>query len=397
MPEVQKIDLLDVVILFAKNKFKYTLIVFLITLFGLVIALIWPKQYISHLTYVTNQGNGLNMSSGGILGSLASLSVSTPELSAEQILIILRSDDLLDLVITEFDLEEVYKSEIPEVLRLKLNNAIKIEDYREGGFGISSIIATKLSFEDEDPVRAYEMLKYYYSQADSIVLEKNKASLKSSFDLLSGRFETNKRELFEAEDSLNAFQKKFGIIEIEEQAKAAIINIANIQTQIVALELQVNIATASFGEESNQVRELSIQLSETRKKYNELVYSESDYLESDIQKPLLELPDLTKEYIRLFREAQVQQELYKVLYPQYEQQKLNFEEIQTGLMLIDDPDIPTYKSSPKRAYIVIASFLFANLFATIVILFRAWKIDVAKNDEETQEKLDELRNHLKLF
>lgn len=164
MPEVQKIDLLDVVILFAKNKFKYTLIVFLITLFGLVIALIWPKQYISHLTYVTNQGNGLNMSSGGILGSLASLSVSTPELSAEQILIILRSDDLLDLVITEFDLEEVYKSEIPEVLRLKLNNAIKIEDYREGGFGISSIIATKLSFEDEDPVRAYEMLKYYYSQ-----------------------------------------------------------------------------------------------------------------------------------------------------------------------------------------------------------------------------------------
>lgn len=214
---------------------------------------------------------------------------------------------------------------------------------------------------------------------------------------MSGRFETNKRELFEAEDSLNAFQKKFGIIEIEEQAKAAIINIANIQTQIVALELQVNIATASFGEESNQVRELSIQLSETRKKYNELVYSESDYLESDIQKPLLELPDLTKEYIRLFREAQVQQELYKVLYPQYEQQKLNFEEIQTGLMLIDDPDIPTYKSSPKRAYIVIASFLFANLFATIVILFRAWKIDVAKNDEETQEKLDELRNHLKLF
>ena len=70
------------------------------------------------------------------------------------------------------------------------------------------------------------------------------------------------------------------------------------------------------------------------------------------------MPPLFAEYYRLFREVEIQQEIYKVLYPQFEQQKLNFNEINSGLSLIDEPTLPTYKFYPKRAFIVIAFFSF---------------------------------------
>ena len=80
----------------------------------------------------------MNLSNGGLLGSLANISVSTPELNTEQILIILRSKDILDAIIDEFDLSKVYETDIPELLRDKLDNAIKIEEYR-GGSGFHQL------------------------------------------------------------------------------------------------------------------------------------------------------------------------------------------------------------------------------------------------------------------
>ena len=345
MPEIKKIDLLDIVTIFAKNKIRYFLIVLTISIFGLILSLIWPFRYTAELTFVANQGNGVNLSNGGLLGSLANISVSTPELNTEQILIILRSKDILDAIIDEFDLSQVYGTDIPELLRDKLDNAIKIEEYREGGFGFSSIIAIKISIEDEEPTRSLEMLNFYYEAINSIILEKNRAYLGKGFYLLDNRFEKNKEDLTEAEENLFLFQKKHGIIEIEEQTKAIIQNIANIQSTIIELELQKSIAEKTFGIGSNEVKEKSILLSETKAKYEQLMTnSKETKISESLQIPLMDMPDISIKYFRLFRELQVQQELYKVLFPQYEQQKLNFEEIKSGLVLIDEPKLPTYKT-----------------------------------------------------
>ena len=79
------------------------------------------------------------------------------------------------------------------------------------------------------------------------------------------------------------------------------------------------------------------------------------------------MPPLFAEYYRLFREVEIQQEIYKVLYPQYEQQKLNFNEINSGLSLIDEPTLPTYVLSKAGIY---SNRLF--LLGFIVLLLRLW-------------------------
>lgn len=389
-------DLLDVAILFANHKMLLLKVVFVFTILGTVLAFIWPKTYKSELTYVLNDNNSVNLSSGGLLSGLANLSVANTEISADQVLIIIRSKAIQDKVIEKFNLEDIYGTEIQEALRIKLDNNVFLEDFREGSIGLNSIIATTFSMTDESPERVFEMINYYYSLVDSTVKNLNKLNIEEGYLMLKSRLQQNEIELREAEDSLLSFQSRYGILEVEEQSKMLIQNIAAVKAEAVKLEIEIGYIKEVFSENNSRLNELELQKKEVDKKYNELL-GEDNTAESgfNIFRPMTEIPELYIEYLRRFREVEVQQEIYKVLYPQYEQQKLNYDEINSGLMLIDPPNFPTYKDSPKRAYIMIASFLFGLFFAVVIILYKEWVVEISKSDDETYKRYGRLIKALK--
>lgn len=396
MSSPKKVDLLDVAIIFAQRKKQLISIIVSITIIGTIIAFVFPKSYKSSLSYVVNSSNSLNLSSGGLLSGLANLSVANKEMTSDQILFILRSDLLIDELIKEFDLGEVYGDEIQEALRKKLNANISIEDFREGGIGLNSIIATKVSVIDESPMRAFKMNEFYFAKLDSIVELLNKSNIETGYSMLENRLDKNLFDLKEAEESLKSFQLENGILEIEEQTKALIQNSSVLKAELVSLEIQIEASKTFFSQDNSEIKAL-----ETRKKFVEEMYQKSLSEESgetgfDIYKPLDQLPSLYIEYLRKFRELEVQQEIYKILYPQYEQQKLNYEEVSSGLTLIDPPGLPTYKNGPKRAYIMIASFLLGCFVAIISVFFSSWKESAKSENNDTYHKYREFINSLKV-
>jgi len=390
MSKNKEVDLLDVATVFAKRKRIVIWGIFIATLFGLVVALIWPKTYKADLTYVLTDSNSIDFSSGGLLSGLANLSVSGSDVTADQTLIILRGKEIKDEIIKEFNLYQVYDSDIQEELRKKLDNKIEIEEFREGGIGFNSVIAVNVAILDEEPERAYEMVNFYYSKLDSIVKSINKKNIEESFLLLQNRLNQNRRDMQVAEDSLLRFQQRYGILEVEEQAKALIENIAEVKSELVQLEIQISYLEKVYEGESPQLKELKLRKQELDQKYRELVQHEpgegSDF---DIYRSLSEMPELFLEYFRRYREVQVQQEIYKVLYPQYEQQKLNYEEINSGLKIVDQATIPTYKDSPKRAYILIVFFLIGFFVSVLIVLFKEWRIKLENEGGEEFEKYQE--------
>ncbi len=397
MSQSKKPDLLDLVIVFASYKILLLKVITIVTLVGIIIAFIWPKTYKSELTYIVNDGNSINLSSGGLLSGLANLSVANTEISADQILIVLRSKTIQDQVIKEFNLEEVYGNDVQEALRKNLDNNIQVEEFREGGIGLNSIIATKFSVKDKDPERAYNMINYYYSLIDSTIKVLNKSNVEDGYFMLESRLFQNEKDLETAEDSLLSFQSRYGILEIEEQSRVLIQNIAAVKAQSVKLEIEIGFIKEMYNENSSMLNELETQKKEVDKKYAELLGSGSEVKEEfDIFRSISDIPELYIEFLRRYREVEVQQEIYKVLYPQYEQQKLNYEEISSGLMLIDNPNFPTYKDSPKRAYIMIASFLFGLFLAIVIVLFKEWRINIEENDNEIFLKYQKFISLLKL-
>lgn len=395
MKENSKKDILDLVTILAKRKKLILTIMMIATIVGVTLAFIWQKSYKSEVSFIVTDGNAINFSSGGILSGLANLSVNGSNITSDQALVLIRNKEIQNKVIDKFNLQEVYGIDIPEALRKKLDNRILVEEKREGGLGFNTIISMTISYTDEDPERAFELVKYYYEQVELKVEDINRRNVEDGYLLLKNRLEQNEEELKIAEDSLVSFQTRYGILEVEEQARAQIEGIAEIRTEIVKLEVEIGYVTEVLGENSSRLSDLRIRKREFERKYNQLVNgTENDIEEFDLFQSVSEMPELFIEYLRRYREVVVQEEIYKVLYPQFEQQKLNFEEVNSGLRIIDPALYPTYKDSPKRAYIIIAVFMFGFLVAVLTVLIQEWKRSIKENSPEDYDRLKKFSDTL---
>ncbi|MEL0010637.1 MAG: Wzz/FepE/Etk N-terminal domain-containing protein, partial [Bacteroidota bacterium] len=99
MTEHKTIDLLDIILVLLNKWKKVLTIMTLFTTIGLIVALIWPQKFKTDLTYIVNSGNSINFSGGGLLNGLANLSVGGDNVSSDQTLVLLRSNQIKDLMI----------------------------------------------------------------------------------------------------------------------------------------------------------------------------------------------------------------------------------------------------------------------------------------------------------
>ena len=214
------------------------------------------------------------------------------------------------------------------------------------------------------------------------------------------RFNENLQDLREAEEELVAFQEEYGILEVESQLKVMIENLGQLKAQIVETEIQKNFALENFGENSAQFRQLESRQEELQKVYNQQLGTSDKIMKEEVQDAevlfpeLLEVPSLGVQYYRLYRNLTVQEEVYKLIYPQYEQQRMLFENVNSGLKLIDEPHLPTYKDSPKRALIVIAGFLLSLFVAFLSIFFVEFKRRGKEENTEGYQLYSEIKSEL---
>ena len=413
------VNILDLLLLIARYRKRIFLIVFGITLVALGASLVWPKTYKSTVRFAQYDSGGGGMA-GSLISSLVQMPFSSGRVSAEQSTIILRSRTMQDAVIDRFDLAEVYGISVREYVREELANNTIIEEAREGGIGFSPIVSVSLSVTDRSPERAKEIAEFYMSQLDSMMTGINRKNAEMTLRTYERRYLQNVRELEQAELALTAFQEEAGILEPESQLRAMMSTIGELRAQMVGLDVQINIAKATLRDSAPQVMELEKQRAEVEKVYNDLIRdSEREFsgsagtgsgagsgtgssvgsdagpgtgsrtgMSGDLFPPMMEMPKMGLEYARLFRERTIQEKIYELIYPQYEQQKMLLDDTNSGIRLIDEANLPTYKHKPKRALIVIAGFLFSIFIAFFSITFSEFvKRGQASGDENYQKYL----------
>ncbi|RPF79199.1 MAG: hypothetical protein CBC65_008995 [Rhodothermaceae bacterium TMED105] len=391
---------IDIFIVIARYRGRFLGILTVITLISLGIALLWPKTYMSTAKYV-QYDSSVSGSLGGLISSFTNLPSGGEKVNTEQSTIILRSRTMLDTVIEEFDLASVYEKEIQEELRLKLEENTIIEEIREAGIGFNPIVSVSVSVLDRDPQRAKEMVEFYLEELDDRMVEINQRNAQRILTAYEARYQQNLTDLETATQELVDFQKTYGILEPQTQTAALIGNAAQVKAQMTALDVEIGVAQSLLSASSGEVTELLERKRQLEKTYNSLIVDPVNATRSpdevftdatlDVFPALEDMPTLAAEYLRLFREATVQQEIYKVLLPQYEQQKMMVMESNSGLELIDQPNLPTYKEKPKRAFIVIAGFFF-GLFAAFFSVSFADFIRKGKQGEQSEayQKYQEL-------
>ena len=396
--ETNQVDILDVLIAIAKNKFFILKTVGIITIIALIISLLWPNTYRSTSTILPpKQTSVLPSGLGGLVGSaLGGLGMSSNQLSAEATLSLLKSRSLREELIHTFDLNEVYGSDIIEQLLKNVEQNTTIETIREGGFGFSPLITIDLSYDDRDPKRAQQIVHFYVTKLDSMIRSINKRYAQDSFTLINRRYLQNLEDLERAETALKDFQEQYGIFEVENQAMLMIQNIAQLKAKQIELEVQINVLQQTVSANNPELQGLIRTRDEIARQIEALTLQSDDTADNYLFFPLQDIPGLSVEYLRLYREVIIQNKVLETIYPQVQYQEMLLSTSTPSIQTVDAPNLPTYKVAPKRAFIVLGGVLFGLFTSLIMVFYREAMEKGRSKDSAYYYKMKELGEQLRV-
>lgn len=338
-----------------------------------IVSLVLPKMYIATSRVVppqeTNHGlasllSGSDDPLGGLAGNL--IGNQTP---ATLYVGILKSRSVADALTQKFDLKKLYGSKYIEDVYRRLAERSTIKISKKDQLVIVSV-------KDRDPQRAADMANTYVDMLNKINRDLNITRGKRKRLFLEGRLKEVRRGLGKAEIELKAFQEKYNLVSIEEQAKVAIKGAADIKGQIIAAQTELEVFK-QFGTERQieavmlnaKIEGLQKQLDAIehgKKMTTDATIASGPKDESNFYIPFDDLPDLGMQLVRLTRNAKIQEKLFELLSAQYEMARIEESRDMNTIQVLDSAVPPEKKSSPKQRVIVISSILISALFAVLL-------------------------------
>ncbi|MGH1363098.1 MAG: GNVR domain-containing protein [Calditrichia bacterium] len=332
----------------------------LVSVLAVILVLVLPKTFTSQATILPPVDEGglfgslsLNLPVAGILGGIGDASGSMNKFIA-----IVKSRKMAESVIENFDLMTLYESsDIEEAMEGYYGSLDYFMDEEEM-LHIAFSVETSMLHPDDEEAEAKqlssEVTNFIVNKLNeyNVSLETQKATYNRL--LIEKRFDLNKVELAAAEDSLRKFSEDYGIFSLPEQVEASIARIAELETQVVIKEVELNTLRQLFQNENSQIRQKKLEVQALRIKLKDLQQGTPHAKGAAPALPAFKrLPELGLDYLRLRRNVEVQNLLYEFFAKQYEQIKLQEMNDTPTLQVLDVAVPPIKKSSPKRGLIVI--------------------------------------------
>ena len=375
---------------------KFLLINLLIVLIlATTYALLLPLQYKATTTVTLPPAEQVGL--GGltnILGGKSSIASMGARLfgvtnqSEDVIIGLLNSRSALTNIIINFDLMSYY--EIDDNNMDKALKAFKSDissDPNEFGMIDFSVI-------NKDPKLSAEIANYMVHLTDSMNIQLNMEQARNNRLFIEQRYIKNISDLRIAEDSLYRFQKKYGIVAVPEQLEVTVKAAAEVEVLLMQKQMEEYFIKEVYGENSPQYLKIMAEQTLLKSKIQEMKSSQNLGATSNILYSFKEMPDIAIEYLRAFREVEIQQTIMEFMLPMYEQAKVEEQKSMPTLMVIDKAVPPELKYGPKRSAIVLGLFF---LFSFILIPFVFWGEKVLNREKaENPLQVKELKSFAKI-
>jgi tyrosine-protein kinase Etk/Wzc len=374
-------SLMDFISVITKYRKFISRFILFCTIGTMIITLLLPKWYKSIASVFPAEKADLL---GGLEGitSLAKSFTSAKALTSlsgnaetDRYIAILKSATVLNAVIQKFDLVHVYDitSYPGEKTMKELLGNVEFTVEPEGNLTITVF--------DKDPQRAADMANYFVEMLNNKNTEIQVQNAHGNRQFIEERYKKNLADLAFAEDSLRIFQKKFGVIAMPEQTEASIKAAAEITGQIAIKEVQANVLRRTQSADNPAVIATQIELEEYRKKLSQMNDGVNiSRNEMNIFVPFRKVPELGGEYVRRFREVEIQYKILQFITPLYEQAKVEERRQTPSVLILDKAGPAERKAKPKVMLYTLIAFIVASLISSLVVfsldgLERLRKID----------------------
>jgi capsule polysaccharide export protein KpsE/RkpR len=337
----------------------------IITVIGIIIALIYPRWYKATASVVPPKKMDIMSELGSFMREFIPIigGIGAGQDPTMTYLAILNSRTAMEKVIHKFNLFQVYEisdSSMEDAVKTLRGNTEFIVD--ENG-------VLHISVYDRDPVRAAQMANYFVDVLNEINIKLNMEEARNNRIIIEKRYRQNLADLKAAEDTLKKFQEKYGIYYLPEQTKAAISAAAELEAQIKLEEVKLGVLKRQLGEDAPEVKLAELKIDELKKKLMEMKIGEEELKneQSGLFVPFKDIPELGIAYLRLYRNYEIQNKLLEFIYPLYEQAKLEEQKNVPTILVLDKAVPPERKAKPRRLLIMLIVYLIGFSIVTLFI------------------------------
>ena len=339
-----------------------------VTLVVAITALLLPKWYKSTASVFPAEKADLFGALEGVSSLVKSFSPARALTSlggnseTDRYLAILKSGTVLNAVITRFDLVHVYDitSYPGENTAKELLSNVDFAAEPEGNLTITAY--------DKDPQRAADMANFFVDMLNKTNVELQVQNARGNRAFIEERYNKNLADLRAAEDSMRAFQQRYGIIAMPQQTEASIKAAAEITAQLAFKEVQEGVLRRTLSADHPSVVALQVEIQELRRKISQMnTGALVGAGEMNVFVPFKKVPELGTNYLRRFREIEIQYKILQFITPLYEQAKVE-ERRQTPSVIVLDKAVPAErKSKPKVTLYALLAFVAALVLSFFIV------------------------------
>lgn len=380
-------SIIDLFILLLTNRWLIIKNVVIAIILSVILSLILPNWYKATAEIIP-----INNESGGISSLLAGYSlnmVGKDAISPESYRIILNSQSVKDSLITKFDLFNRYQKSYKEEIYKEIEENIEVEIEKESGFGFEPIIGIFVSVIDKDPQIASKMTNFYIAFLDSTLKNMNQIYTQKKFKYIEKRYNRNIKDIDNVQNQMQNFQENYGILNLNKQMEVSIEMIAELEVEREKLSIQID-ALSSMTRNNSKIIMLQNEISSINNKIEEYAKGLSKPGRMSIIPPLNEIPEISNEYLSIYRESRIQSRLFEMLSIEYEQSRMQLEKEIPSFLILSPASIPTYKFKPKRSILVITITLLILLFTIFYVIIQNFIMNEKHMDTEKYRKLNEI-------
>lgn len=339
---------------------------------GLAIAFLIPARYTATTRLMPPDNRGGSVAQGSMwLRAMGISQIGTDLLglksNSDVFVEILNSRTVQDKIIDEFDLKRAYGTERMDNARRALASQVGISLDRK-----SDMIT--LSVTDHSPQRAAAIANAYVDELNRLVADLSTSSARRERIFLEGFLLQVKQDLENAESEFSQFASKNRAIDINEQGKALVGSVANLQAQLIVAQSELEALRQVYTDSNVRVRATRARIDELESQLRNLAGKDQaspigpNTNVSEIYPSVRRLPVLGKTYADLYRQVKVQETVYQVLTQEYNLAKVQEASDIPTVKVLDRADIPEHKSFPPRLFIAASSMLLAFTAGIALVL-----------------------------
>jgi capsule polysaccharide export protein KpsE/RkpR len=333
---------------------------------GVLYAVVTPKWYSSVLTVVpakAQRSPGISSLLGSELGGLAAGLDVGGSADVARIAAVLQSVGVSDAVIDKFDLRARYGEKYPEGAREALWRHCEVKALPKPGL-------VQLSCEDKDPRFVQELLTFFAEHGNQVFRRIGVSAASEQVRFLEKRIAELRQQADAAGARMRAFQEQHGIVDLDTQAKALVSTMATLQGQRIAKQLELDYAHTFSSRDESTMRQLYSQLSVIDDTLRDLEVPVAPAAQptdkrarrggagqSSMFPAALAIPKLRAELETIYRDRKVAEATLVFGLERLEAARAEEARDVSTFQVLDAPALPTRKSRPQRAAIVLVAAL----------------------------------------